>query len=52
MVTLWLDIFLNGRYKCTMRLRTPPRWVFTESELEAEVYSRYPSLRGKNWSFT
>ena len=52
MVTWRFDIFLNGRFKCTMSLHTLSCWIFSEEELVAEVYSRYPSLRGKNWSFS
>lgn len=52
MITRRFDIYVGGRFKCTMCLRTPPQWIFSEEELVAEVYSRYPSLKGKNWSFT
>lgn len=51
MKTYRFDIFVCGRYKATLVIKAPPRWVFGEEELVAEAESRYPSLRKEKWSF-
>lgn len=50
MKTYRFDIFIDGRFKTTMRLKYPTSWVFSEEELVAEALNRYPSLKGKKWS--
>lgn len=50
MKTYRFDIFIDGRFKTTMCLKYPPRWVFSEEELVEEVLKMYPSLKGKRWS--
>ena len=51
MVRRRFDIYLNGKFKCTMCLVYPKNWIFSEEQLVAEVYGWFPSLKGKNWSF-
>jgi hypothetical protein len=44
------DIYQWGRYKCTVTLRFPKNWIFSEEDIVKGIEEKYPCLKGQEWS--
>jgi len=43
------DIYQWGRYKCTVTLKFPKNWQFSQQDILDGIETQHPSLKGQDY---